>query len=497
MNRSMHGSIKRLIIFLFLIPISLYAQETDNFENSPESGSFSFSEDSFGFFTEEDTIEKPIKIGGEVSAQVIFFTDGFGSSEKLRKMELGDIFMGKLNFSASGKIADGIINIKITPDFYDGSPFAIDEAFLRFYLGPVDIEGGLRKLTWGRADSFGPLDVINPIDYRDPSAMADPRSIKIARPMLHVSWNMGSFSKLEGVFVPWFSGDEFAFTGRWIPSQVSGLRNAADFVINFAAAGLPPEVIHGIQKYFDDLLKSYNPKKLFPKTDAFEYAQTGLRFTTTVGETDFGVQYYYGRFFRPAYVVDLEGFITSIILGTPDPERINIVFYYNYYHQIGVDFARVIAGFNFRAEAGMNITSDIKGDDGTVNNPQIVWSLGFDRDIIWGVNLNLQGNGLVRLMYNKIGSDPQMTDTEAGMNRSSTRITAVLFKKIFRDELEVRIVGLWGIEDKDFLVIPAIVWSKHDIRAEFSAGFFGGDRSRELGQYRDNGYLKTLLTWSF
>jgi hypothetical protein len=43
-------------------------------------------------------------------------------------------------------------------------PAVFDEAYVRVYFGIFDIEAGFRKLTWGKADGFGPLDVINPLD---------------------------------------------------------------------------------------------------------------------------------------------------------------------------------------------------------------------------------------------------------------------------------------------------------------------------------------------
>jgi hypothetical protein len=76
---------------------------------------------------------------------------------------------------------------------------------------------------------------------------------------------------------------------------------------------------------------------------------------------------------------------------------------------------------------------------------------------------------------------------------TSTRITAILVKKFLRDELELKATTLWGIEDKDFLIIPAVTWTKNDLSLELSVDFFGG----EIGQYRDNSYVKTVLTWKF
>jgi hypothetical protein len=240
------------------------------------------------------------------------------------------------------------------------------------------------------------------------------------------------------------------------------------------------------------------------RVEKIDHAQGGIRFTATIGRADLGFQYYTGYFYRPA--------VTAVV-KFPD-SQINVD--YNRYHQIGVDYAQVLFGFNFRSELGVNLTSDMKGDDPAVENPAVVYSLGFDRDLFWGINLNLQGNGRIRLMQDNIvlsPATPGVIDTEAKIKNitplpfivvtteaspvTSTRITAILSKKFFRDELELKTTALWGIEVKDFLVIPAIVWAKNDLALELSAGFLRGDRDGELGQYRDNSYVKTLLTWKF
>jgi hypothetical protein len=143
-----------------------------------------------------------------------------------------------------------------------------------------------------------------------------------------------------------------------------------------------------------------------------------------------------------------------------------------------------------------NITKDIAGDDGSVYNPAIAWSLGFDRDVIWGINLNVQAVESVRLLHDKISDNPAL-DTEAGAPVTATRITGIISKKFLRDELEVKVTGLWGIEDKDFFIIPALIWTKGDVTAEGSAGFLGGDETGELGQYRKNTFVKIRLSYRF
>jgi hypothetical protein len=121
---------------------------------------------------------------------------------------------------------------------------------------------------------------------------------------------------------------------------------------------------------------------------------------------------------------------TPAVAMTADTPSV-ATFAYNPYHQIGLDYAQVIAGLNLRAELAANITEDLSGDDGGVYNP----SLGFDRDLFSGVNLNLQCGETIRLLDGEITT---LHDIEADSDISSTRISAALSKKFLRDELDVK-----------------------------------------------------------
>jgi hypothetical protein len=435
----------------------------------PLSAQDGFAEQSFGFgFDDEAAEDTPngsgspfaVTIDGEVSASLLGYTDDF--SEGADHTRLGEIFSGKLNFSAENSRADAVINLKLAPAlvYYDkNSPVFVDEAYLRVYFGSVDIEGGLRKLTWGKADSLGPLDVINPLDNSEMTDLSDMMKLKIARPLFHASYRIGSFSKIEGVFVPTFEPIRLADEGLWRPAQMARLDQ-------LAAAGVP--VNH-------------------PDTATLNYAQAGARFTTTIGSADVGVQYWYGRLTKPAVAM-------TLVPGFPLPAAVNFV--YNPYHQIGLDWAQVLFGFNIRAEAAANITEDLSGDDGTVYNPHLAWSLGFDRDLFWGINLNIQANETITLLYNKI-ADNSLFDIEADADITSTQIIAALSKTFFRDELEARAAVIWEPEARDFLITPSLTWTKDAVSIELSGGIFGGDKEGQFGQYRDNDFVKAVLTYTF
>ena len=414
----------------------------------------------FGFgFGDEDTIgitnnAAAVSVGGEVSASLLGYADDF--SNGMDQTRLGDVFSGKLNFSAGTSFADGVINLKLRPTM---QPVSIDEGYVRAFFGNLEIEGGLRKLTWGKADSFGPLDVINPLDYSELTDLSDSMNLKIARPLIHASYRVGSFSKIEGVFVPFFEPLRYATEGRWVPAQMAELSQ-------YQAMGVPVTQ---------------------EDTSTLKYLQAGARYTTTIGPADFGLQYYYGRLTRPA---------VTMTFAPPSPMPTAINFAYNPYHQIGVDWAQVLFGFNARAELALNLTGDLSGDDGSVHNPALLGALGFDRDLVWGINLNFQCNESIRLMNSKIGNNP-MLDIEADTDMTSTQIIAALSKKFLRDELEARFAVLCGIEDGDFLFIPSFTWVKDAVSVELSCGIFGGNKDGQFGQYKDNSFVKVALMYSF
>jgi hypothetical protein len=420
---------------------------------------FGFDNDSSDIGFSEKALT--VSIGGGISASLLgYFNDFYEGADHTK---LGDIFSGKLNFSAGTPFADGVINLKLQTSM---QPVSIDEAYARVFFGDLEIEGGLRKLTWGKADSFGPLDVINPLDYSELTDLSDPMNLKIARPLIHASYRFGDFSKIEGLFVPTFEPLRYAEEGRWEPAQMKTLNEQ---LYQLITAGL-------LNK---------------PDTSTIKYAQAGARFTTTIGPADIGLQYYYGRLTRPAVSITITPIsVSPYFMST-------VSFDYNPYHQIGVDWAQVLFGFNVRAEFAANITGDLSGDDGSVYNPALAWSFGFDRDLFAGINLNFQCNESIRLMHDKIGKNPLVADTEADTDITSTQIITAISKKFFRDELETRVAIMWGIEDKDILLIPSLIWTRSTVSIELSFGIFGGNEEGQFGQYWKNSFVKAALTYSF
>ena len=389
-----------------------------------------------------------LSIGGRISFHAIGFYEDFSNGAD--KTRFGDLFSAKLNFTATSSLAKGVINLNLRPTI---SPVAIDEAYLLVYLGKLDLTAGLRKLSWGKADMLGTLDVINPVNYSNLSNLGDITSLKIARPLVHASLYLGQFSKLEGVFVFTFEPDYFAESGRWCPPQFATLSQL--------------QIIR-------------------PDTSTIDYAQTGARFTTTImNVADVGVQYYYGRLTTPA--------VTRTLRATMPPLPV-VTFAYNPYHQIGLDYAQVLAGFNIRAEAAVNITEDFNGDDSTVYNPSLAWSLGFDRELFWGIKLTAQCNEKIKLLTGKINNP---ADIEYDADVTSTLLIARASKTFLRDELEVIASVIWDIESGAALIMPSITWTKSDFAFELSTGIFAGSNKGLFGQFHNNSFIKLGVKYTF
>ncbi|MDR1972715.1 MAG: hypothetical protein LBQ46_12435 [Treponema sp.] len=453
-----------------------------------------------------------VKITGELAGELLIFPHELGGG-RAAGAEWGNAAAAKLNFDAQAPNAEAILHFNISPRTIEDltasgglprTPLLIDELYLRAFLGPVTLETGLRKLAWGRADSSGPLDVTNPLDYTD-LTVTELMDRKIARPMIRASVPLGGTSKLEGVFIPSFQGHRYSLDqgGRWFPTAIASDRGV-DMVKGIASRIGDPLLATAIGNYqvdhFEDLLPG--------NTRGLEYAQGGLRFTTTVGPSDIGAQYYSGYLFRPSLVIEGASAFIDLVNSNPgaikaaytaDPDYIKNTLKpsmrYTRYHQIGVDYTQAAAGFTLRGELAANITGDLSGDDGGVYNPSLAWSAGFDRDL-FGFTFFVEADESVRLLDRRVNRNPAL-DTEALSPLTNTALTAQISRSFFQDRLEIKFALLWNIEAGDLYLMPSLVYTMGDLQAKLSGGIFTGKAGGELSQYRNNGYIKTVLVYSF
>jgi hypothetical protein len=335
--------------------------------------------------------------------------------------------------------------------------------------------------------------------------MGDTMGRKIARPMIHASLPLGGASTLEGVFIPSFQGHRYSLNpdAHWYPTAITDGRRdrIIDDLIGELGRILPAASMQMIESGIRGKAAGISlTQSSLPNTSGLEYAQGGIRFTTTLGPADIGAQYYSGHLFRPAFTLKgvdellaatTPAAINSALLTLKPEPRIS----YSRYHQVGFDYTQVIFDLSFRAELAAHITEDLGGDDGNIYNPFLAWSAGFDRDL-FGFTFFIEIDESIRLLNDKVGSNAAL-DTEAGAPLTTTALTSQLSRAFFQDRLEAKFGLLWNVETGDIYLMPSLSYRVDDVEAVLSGGIFAGKDGGELSQYRNRAYVKTALSYSF
>ena len=185
----------------------------------------------FGFGDEAATAPaeaSPVAGGARVGGKLEFAaTSFFRSADDALESPLSGAAQGRLEFAAQGGSVDASLELRLSEKVLSESPSSVvDQASLKLFAGPLTLEGGLLKASWGKADSQGPLDVLNPLDLSD-LTITDQLDRKIAVPMLRAKAALGSSAQLELAGVFGFEGNRIALEGPWTPKLIADRKAAA------------------------------------------------------------------------------------------------------------------------------------------------------------------------------------------------------------------------------------------------------------------------------
>ena len=454
-----------------------------------------FSEDDnlgdFGFDNEESGTESSvfsIDFGGAFYAGTEVFFDAFKKPENFKPPFP---LWGYLHLEAKSPLAEAYASVNLnaktiaagmgeTAEFFPSPLFPkwIDEAYVQALTGPVVFGGGIKKTNWGRANFLSVLDIVNPKDYSNPYEFY-PEKIKKASPIFFLSAYLPKEMKLEFVYLPVFEADEFALEGRWKKNTFANITQALPSSANKA-------LVEAKKKRFLQGIK----------TNTFDYAQGGLRYSLTIGgKHDLGFQYFTGFLHEP-------NFKSKHKPSAPTEAEFQQVFdkaelTYNRYHQIGGDYEAMFGQFTVQAEFAANITADLKGNNPDIYNPNLAWNLGLLYALPKNINLRLQAAETVRLLNSGINQDKLSLDTEKGSPITDTRLLFSISQTLVRGSLEWKLNALVGIEDADFMLNPELSWLIGTIDFDLGLGFFGGKESGKLGRYKNNHFIKMSIGYEF
>jgi hypothetical protein len=455
------------------------------------------------------------------SGELLFDARSYVDAADPASSALESFGQAKAGVTVKGKAVEAVLKLKLNPEMLASKPSRVlDEASILAFLGDsLELKAGLVKLTWGKGDSLHVLDVVNPTDYSD---FINPglEDMKMAQALVKLDLRTSATGKLELVYLPGFEGDALPLAGRWAPKEyVDSLADAkAGFYYgsNPAANGGK-----GNGVYYSYWLNAYSVAyalslsqaaaaaaadaqaaliaaqagaqaqaladglMVLPETRTLKWSQGGLRFTESLLGMDLGIQYYTGFLKTPVY--------------DPDPARIpldgnHVLVGYDRYHQLGIDAAFVLLGFNLRAEAAYNLTADTDGSDRLVQNPFLAWTAGFDRDIV-GISVNLQTQGSWMLFH---GETVQAYDVQAGKDELESLLALRIGRKFLNDRVELEAVGSYDLVHEDYLVYPTLsYYPADDLAIKLSGKYFGGGAGTRLGQYGDDSFVELSMSYTF
>lgn len=500
-----------VLVFTFTFNLALIAQ-TEVKDNTETEDLANFDPFADGSDKTDQRANFSVNLGGTISTGGTFFFNDF---KRFKDTRISSLVWGNLHVRAKAPLTEAYFGIKVNdmtlpfnfknkPDLYPKNPQIpriIDEAYFQASIAAVTFGGGIKKLTWGKADAFSVLDVINSQDLSNPS-ISDMKEIKLARPMFYLSAYLPKEMKLELVYLPIFEGSHFATSGRWKPNQFKDMGNsimgdaAQDPNFQKVMQGLfsKPDELKKLQTMMSGFTGEFTPGEI--DSAKLKYSQAGLRYTATIaGYHDIGIQYYYGFLAKPAFSVDskkISGSTADEIIGS---FKKAITMDYNPYHQIGLDYALAIGPINLRAELAANITYDIKGTKANTYNPSMAWNLGLDYKTPFGLSLNFCASENIKLMHKKIGTE--LYDIEKGSKTTDTKLMLLLSQALLRDSINVNLRTIMACETLDFMMVPSVDWTFGTLFLKAELGFFFGKENGLFSQYKDNNYISLMLSYSF
>jgi len=388
-----------------------------------------------------------VNLGGSLK----FSLGGFYNSSNI--LDLPQQFEGKIEgVVGDPAFPDARYQVKVrarTKPFADGSLFQLREAWVKAFLGPIDLSFGNQVVTWGITDMFSPEDLLNASDYTIPFDAE-----KLPTPLLRATAR-GSRWSLDLIGLPFWTMPTLP-DSRWMKPQISPPSGVAivrtNIVTNAPAA-------------------------------AWSNIQFGARFKASADVfqgIDLGVQYFQGFRSIPlqSFSMRPSGFPGSLIadVGLSFPR----------YQMIGADLTVAFKeGPVFRAEGGY------KTYDGTAwfadaTNTGAVQAVAALEYTFLGVR------AILEYVYEWGNWGGLMSASGA-----SSHTGLLILSRDFGSRLSAKVAGGYRSDSSFFLVPQLQVTLADGLSAQFRTYLFFGEDGTIYGQFRENKYGEMNIQFSF
>lgn len=141
-----------------------------------------------------------------------------------------------------GPSAFGALEQSGNPDLSQAVSLKVQDAWVALYdvgLDGFDLTAGARKLNWGVASGFHPVDVVNPYDLEDPTSFAE----RLAIPLVGAAFHRGAVAA-EVVVAPWF-------VPAWLPADGVDLMADGEDIVGELDTGAEGVVIRDLESRVD------------------------------------------------------------------------------------------------------------------------------------------------------------------------------------------------------------------------------------------------------
>lgn len=317
----------------------------------------------------------------------------------------------------------------------------------------MDIKFGRQILTWGTGDLVFLNDMF-PKDYISFFTGRDEEYLKAPSDSLKTSL-FTDLINVDFVYNPLFSADRY-ITGKrlsFYDSNKGGIAGVAD-------------------RSTEDT-----------RVSLFAEDEIALRFFRNINSAEFALYFYDGFWKSPGGQKN----INSQSIATFPKLRV-------YGSSIRLP---VLSGIGNAEIAYYYSHQDKEGSDSMINNSQLRFLLGYDREIISNLNLGLQ-----YYLERKLDYDDYKSSLPAGSpvdDENRNMYTMRLTKFSDNQDLELSLFTFWSPTDKDGYIRPKISYQIDDHKSVTAGGniFFGEERTTDWGKFEDNSNIYMSFRYAF
>ncbi len=393
----------------------------------------------------------------------------------------------------------------------------LDEAYLMvkgFLWENMDLKIGRMIQNWGTVDQFNPTNNLNAMDLSDPLDY----SAKVPNEMLEIDLYPADWISLHFIWIPFFKP-------AMLPPSAP-LAFAVEYEDNgcFKSAPTPPLKSDQVQQLID-LFGSLNAcdlnfetpivNTIRPKMN-IQNSQAAAKAQFRVGDLDFSLSYFYGRFQFPIPVTA----VADVDSDPDNPSKLNVLY------QAEVMYPKMhVAGFDFSYSAPWFFDVGFFGEVAAI----------FPEEIVFAMRAFQNGTELtdLRLANTVLKTDP-FVKASGGFDYAFTQwlylnviyvygffdefnevfglhhyVSTAVEMKFFENEFQIRLANVISASDRSDALFPQITWIVYP-SVELIGGaffYFGSTKLSDPNDYgsktyfgqkasgRNVAFLKAKVSW--